>query len=93
MIHPNRKPLIASVLWHEHSTVGEVNSLIKRILALYVNVTAVRYPEDHIQTLSVSHKSISLVMRKDSLIASITALSVHNGCCHQSDRDPVRRHN
>lgn len=52
MIHPNRKPLIASLLWHEHSTVGEVNCLIKRIIALYVNVTAVRYPEDFIQTLS-----------------------------------------
>lgn len=52
MIHPNRKPLIASVLWYEHSTVGEVNSIIKRILALYVNVTAVRYPADNIQTLS-----------------------------------------
>ncbi|XP_065088134.1 uncharacterized protein LOC135709673 [Ochlerotatus camptorhynchus] len=52
MIHPSRKPLIASLLWHEHSNVGEVNSLIKRIIALNVNVTAVRYPEDIIQTLS-----------------------------------------
>ncbi|XP_058830239.1 uncharacterized protein LOC131689279 [Topomyia yanbarensis] len=52
MINENRQPLIASVLWHEHSTVGEVNSLVKRIINLYVNVIALNYPADSIQVLS-----------------------------------------
>lgn len=56
MVNSNRMPLIASLLWNENSTIGEVNSIIKRIIALYVNVTAVHYPKDAIQTLSVSLK-------------------------------------
>ncbi|XP_055606797.1 uncharacterized protein LOC129754646 [Uranotaenia lowii] len=47
-----RRPLIGSVLWSEHSTVGEVNSLIKRIVQLYINVVAANYPEESIQVIS-----------------------------------------
>ncbi|XP_053687470.1 uncharacterized protein LOC128736972 [Sabethes cyaneus] len=52
MIKPNRQPLIASLLWHEDSGVGEVNALIKRIIGLYVNVNGLNYPEENIQVVS-----------------------------------------
>lgn len=47
-----RKPLLVSVLWNEHSTVGEVNSFVRRIVALYVNVVALRFPEEDVRVMA-----------------------------------------
>ncbi|KAL1374560.1 hypothetical protein pipiens_004879 [Culex pipiens pipiens] len=47
-----RKPLLVSVLWNEHSTVGEVNSFVRRIVALYVNVVALRFPEEDVRVVA-----------------------------------------
>lgn len=47
-----RKPLLVSVLWNEHSTVGEVNSLVRRIVQLYVNVVALRFPEEDVRVVA-----------------------------------------
>uniref|UniRef100_A0A1Q3F4R6 Uncharacterized protein n=1 Tax=Culex tarsalis TaxID=7177 RepID=A0A1Q3F4R6_CULTA len=47
-----RKPLAVSVLWNEHSTVGEVNQLVRRIVTLYVNVVALRFPEEDVRVVA-----------------------------------------
>lgn len=47
-----RKPLLVSVLWNEHSTVGEVNSLVRRIVQLYVNVVALKFPEEDVRVVA-----------------------------------------
>ncbi|XP_039451078.1 uncharacterized protein LOC120430048 [Culex pipiens pallens] len=47
-----RKPLLVSVLWNEHSTVGEVNSFVRRIVTLYVNVVALRFPKEDVRVVA-----------------------------------------
>ncbi|XP_055628600.1 uncharacterized protein LOC129770037 [Toxorhynchites rutilus septentrionalis] len=52
LIKPTRRPLVASLLWHDHSIIGEVNTFIKRIINLYVNVVALSYPDENIKVVS-----------------------------------------
>ncbi|KXJ83226.1 hypothetical protein RP20_CCG007577 [Aedes albopictus] len=92
MINSNRMPLIASLLWNENSTIGEVNSIIKRIISLYVNVTAVHYPKDAIQTLS---RLLSIIGTAINLTEIQYDGSVEYPCIKQNTRyfsEQIMRH-
>ncbi|EAT40550.1 AAEL007729-PA [Aedes aegypti] len=83
MINPNRMPLIAALLWNENSTVGETNSLIKRIIALYVNATAVHYPKDAVETFS---RLVSIIGTAINLTEIQYDGSVEYPCIKQNTR-------
>lgn len=54
----NQRPLICSVLWQKHESVVIINSTIKLIIDIYVNMIALAYPTEEIRVVS---RLISLV--------------------------------
>jgi hypothetical protein len=52
ILNENQRPLICAILWQSYESVIVVNSTIKTIIQVFVNMTALDYPPENLRVIS-----------------------------------------